>query len=476
VRRLLLCTLVAIALPGAAEAAEYQVDNPADGAGNCAVAGQCTLRGAILAGNSTPERDLVHVPPGTYELTGADLIVSIGDKVDVVGADPRNTILKEVSGGDGRVFLLEQDSALGLSNVTVTGSRNVSAVLLFGTGIDFRATNVTFSGNTAANGGAIDGTGGAVALENSTLTGNTATGKGGAVYLGGAASTFQAINTTISGNTASAGSGVYVDAGTATLTHVTLADQLHVDSGMTPGAASLKGTIVGTCAGAPPVSLGSNLEPGTTCGLAGAGDRPGADPALGPLQDNGGLTATRAPAPGSPALDAAAGCPPPTTDQREIARPQLSLCDIGSVEVVPPPPPPPPRVIDLRLTPSTFRAAGSGASLAARRRPPVGSRLRFRLSERSTVRFTLRRKLAGRRAGARCVKPTRANRRARRCIRLGALRGAYERTRNAGAVSLRFRGRWRGRKLGPGGYRLYAVARERARAGAASAADFRIVR
>jgi CSLREA domain-containing protein len=474
VRRLLLCTLVAIALPGTAEAAEYQVDTTADGAGNCAVAGQCTLRGAIVAGNSTPERDLVRVPGGTYELTGADLIVSIGDKVDVVGADPRTTILKEVSGGDGRVFLLEQDSALGLSNVTVTGSRNVSAVLLFGTGIDFRAGNVTFTGNTSANGAAIDGTGGAVTLENSTLTGNTATGKGGAVYLGGTASTLDAVNTTITGNSAPAGAGVYVDAGNAGLTHVTLADQLHVDSGM--GTARLKGTIVGGCAGAPPVSLGSNLEPGTTCALAGAGDRPGADPALGALQDNGGLTATRAPALGSPAIDGAAGCPPPATDQRGIIRPQLSSCDIGAVEVeTPPPPPPPPAVVGMRLTPSTFRAAGSGAVLAARRRPPVGSRLRFRLSERSTVRFTLKRKLAGRRAGGRCVKPTRANRRGRRCIRLVALRGAHERTRNAGSVALRFRGRWRGRKLKPGTYRLVAVARERARAGAASSADFRIV-
>jgi parallel beta-helix repeat protein/predicted outer membrane repeat protein len=403
----------------------------------------------------------------------------MNDEVDVVGTDPRATILREVSGGDGRVFLLEDGSAMGLSGVTLTGATAGSAVLLFGLNIDFRATNVTFTGNKATNGGAIDGTGGAVTLENSTVTGNTATGKGGGIYLGGAASSLTAINSTIGGNTAPAGAGVYVDAGSAGLTHVTLADGLFTDTGATPGTSTLRGTIVGSCAGGAPASQGANLEPGATCGLAGPGDKPGADPLLGPLQNNGGPTDTRLPAPGSPALDAAAGCPPPATDQRGIARPQLSTCDIGAAEVVVPPPPPPPRVLGLRFVPATFRAARRGSALgtsARRRRPPVGSSLRFRLDQASTVRFTLRRKRAGRRSGRRCVAPTRRNRRARRCTRLVALRGAYERTRAAGAYALRFTGRWRGRRLAPGGYRLTAVARERARAGSPARADFRIVR
>ena len=430
------------------------MDSTADGAGNCAVAGQCTLRAAIQAANVTPERDVVRVPAGTYEFTGQDLIVTMNDQVDVIGEGARTTVLREVSGGDGRVFLLEQNSAMALSGVTLTGAQGASAVLLFGGGIDFRATEVTFTGNTAPNGGAVDGTGGAVTLDRSTLAGNTATGKGGAVYVGGAASTLEAVNTTITGNSAPDGAGVYVDSGTATLTHVTLADRLfdgHRGDRARPGCVRRSWPAARAHRRSRSASTSSRGRPAAWPARAIA-----RAPILrsGPFRTTAGSTWTRAPAFGSPAVDAASGCPPPATDQRGIARPQLSLCDIGAVELVPPPAPPPPAVIGLRLTPSTFRAAVSGASLAARGRAPVGSRLRFRLSARSTVRFTLRRTLAGRRAGARCVKPTPANRRARRCTRLVALRGAEERTRSAGSVSLRFRGRWRGtqaraRRLSP---------------------------
>lgn len=61
---------------------------------------------------------------------------------------------------------------------------------------------------------------------------------------------------------------------------------------------------------------------------------------LGATADNGGNTATDLPAAGSPAVDAIppGSCTdlsgnPVTTDQRGIARPQGSACDIGSVEV-----------------------------------------------------------------------------------------------------------------------------------------------
>lgn len=72
----------------------------------------------------------------------------------------------------------------------------------------------------------------------------------------------------------------------------------------------------------------------------GAGPCPGleADPLLGPLQDNGGATATRAPAAASPALDlvalASGACA--GTDQRGIARPFGGGCDAGAFEAAPP--------------------------------------------------------------------------------------------------------------------------------------------
>lgn len=61
-----------------------------------------------------------------------------------------------------------------------------------------------------------------------------------------------------------------------------------------------------------------------------------ADPRLGTLTENGGLTLTHALLPNSPAINAyTADCP--SNDQRGDARPQGSACDIGAFEVVVPP-------------------------------------------------------------------------------------------------------------------------------------------
>ena len=81
-------------------------------------------------------------------------------------------------------------------------------------------------------------------------------------------------------------------------------------------------------------------------------------------------------------------------------------------------PPPPditkPTVLSLRFAKATFRAAARGAAVA---RAPIGSRVRYALSESATTRFTVERRTTGRRSGRRCVAPTRRNRRARRCVR-----------------------------------------------------------
>jgi hypothetical protein len=87
-------------------------------------------------------------------------------------------------------------------------------------------------------------------------------------------------------------------------------------------------------------SQGYNLDSDGSCHLTAATDRPGTDPLLGPLQDNGGPTFTHALLPGSPALDAIPwgtnGCGTTLfSDQRWQARPQTAggACDIGAYEV-----------------------------------------------------------------------------------------------------------------------------------------------
>jgi CSLREA domain-containing protein len=81
-------------------------------------------------------------------------------------------------------------------------------------------------------------------------------------------------------------------------------------------------------------STGHNLDGDGSCFLTAAGDLPARDPLLAPLADNGGPTETQALLPGSPAIDAGAtdGCP--QHDQRGIARPQGTGCDIGAFERV----------------------------------------------------------------------------------------------------------------------------------------------
>ena len=69
-------------------------------------------------------------------------------------------------------------------------------------------------------------------------------------------------------------------------------------------------------------------------------------------------------------------------------------------------PPPPditkPSVLSLRFATPTFRAAARGAAVA---RAPVGSRVRYGLSESATIRFTIERRTAGYRSGAGAWRP-----------------------------------------------------------------------
>ena len=82
------------------------------------------------------------------------------------------------------------------------------------------------------------------------------------------------------------------------------------------------------------VDAGYNIVDDGTC--ISAPTSMATDPQLGPLQDNGGPTATHEPAPLSPAVDAIrlADCTL-STDGRGVPRPQgAGACDIGAVEYV----------------------------------------------------------------------------------------------------------------------------------------------
>ena len=179
--------------------------------------------------------------------------------------------------------------------------------------------NGTISNSAAGGNGAGMWNDGATTLTNVTLAANsTAAGMGGAVWTDGSA---VLDSSTLAGNGASAGGGTFKSGlGTVELRNTILAAN-------TP--ANCSGGIM---------SDGHNIDSGSSCTPTAAGDLPNTDPLLGPLQYNPPAPAfleTRLLLPGSPALDAAGGCPPPDTDERSVTRPQGPSCDIGAVEVGP---------------------------------------------------------------------------------------------------------------------------------------------
>ncbi len=139
------------------------------------------------------------------------------------------------------------------------------------------------------------------------------------------------------------------------------------------------------------------------------------------------------------------------------------------------------KLSSLALSHPTFAAESSGPSATARKKkPPRGTRVTFNLNEAATVRFTVTRRAKGRKVkrGKKtvCAKPTKKNRKRKRCTRVVTLKGSFSRTGVAGTNSFHFTGRLRGRKLKPGRYRLVATPSAGGKRGKPTSTGFRIVR
>ena len=120
-----------------------------------------------------------------------------------------------------------------------------------------------------------------------------------------------------------------------------------------------------------------------------------------------------------------------------------------------------PGLTGVSLARTRFRVGRSPtAGTAQRRRAPVGTAFRFRLSEPASVRIAVQRAAAGRRSRGRCLRPTRRLRRAPRCNRFVAVRPGTITRRNlaAGRSRIGFSGRIGRRALRPGRYRATLTA------------------
>ena len=380
---MILGALLSAALPSVSDAAIFNVDSTVDtvdaapGDGICRdLSGQCTLRAAVMETNALPGADLINLPSGAFNLTilgsedvGASGDLDITDDVGLKGTGSASTVID--GAGLDRVFEIRPGHIVGIQDVTIVGGATPDrgGGITNRTGSTLVLSRVALRDNTAGNGGGIDNAG-LLNLIDVTIDGNTATAGGGGIYNEATASL---AGVTISGNGAATGAGIY-NAGfvgtTLFLTNVTISDNqatvqgggIFTEGGVDltnvtlsrnrapagqgggiarsgSGAAQFKNTIVSgntgdNCSFAP-IPLGNNIDDDGSCGFTLA------DPMIGPLQDNGGPTATHALPFGSPAIDAGNNVGCPSADQRGVTRPRdgngdaAAICDIGAYEFFP---------------------------------------------------------------------------------------------------------------------------------------------
>ncbi len=332
-RRRKLLRSMGMTLAGAALAFALALGQvPVARAASITVNGSCTLVDAITAANTDT------VVGGCAAGSGADTI-SLSGNVTLTSALPQLnsvitiagngfTIARDAGAPDFTVVSVASSGNLTLNNTTISGGRNVN--LFVGVGGIFNngtltLNNSTVSGNTGYPNAAFFGTGGisnyegTLTLNNSTVSGNTGGDAGGIMNVSGTATLN---NSTISGNTAVSYQygGIYNFGGTVTLSNTIIANPVSGSN----------------CSSFTPfTSAGYNLSSDGSCGLSAMGDINNGTANLGPLQVNApGNTATHALLTGSQAIDAG-NCSGGaiTTDQRGVARPQGSACDIGAFEL-----------------------------------------------------------------------------------------------------------------------------------------------
>lgn len=206
------------------------------------------------------------------------------------------------------------------NNNRVTGPTGIvlaGAIGIFGENNSLTITNSTFS-------------------ENSTECGSDCTSGGGALFLQDeGAPSFIVNNSTFSNNSASC-SGPNCTLGGDTITTSEVSPVTLYSSIITND--SNNGNCVDFGLTLDIISLGYNITNDDTC-INGTepGDRPNTNPGLSPagLQDNGGFTDTIAIFETSEAFNTGdPACPPPSTDQRGVTRPQAAVCDVGAFELV----------------------------------------------------------------------------------------------------------------------------------------------
>ncbi|MFC1910812.1 choice-of-anchor Q domain-containing protein [Chloroflexota bacterium] len=149
---------------------------------------------------------------------------------------------------------------------------------------------------------------------------------GGGIYN---ESTMAVLNCTIAYNSA-AGVSVSVGGGFADISPTTMTFKNTIVAHNTAGNDTYNN---GNSPEGGVTSLGNNIDSENSCGFDQFSDQIDTDPQLGPLQNNGGSTATHAITDSSPAFNTGNNEGAPAADQRGVSRPQGISCDIGAFEL-----------------------------------------------------------------------------------------------------------------------------------------------
>jgi CSLREA domain-containing protein len=302
--------------------------------GSTALGGGADLGGTLLVlFGSAPSDSSSRVTQSNFRHNASGSITEFSQRGDPVlslgggiaqngsGLIDRSTLRKNVSAAGG-----DANDLLGGGGVFNIGSLKIKRSN-FQYDKALRGAN---SGSDGSGGGLLDFAG--ATITNSTLAYNRAD-RGGGVSFGSPSQTIsnplRLIHATLAHNSAkTSGGGLSTNMSSS-------------------GSVLLRGTIIGlqdkgSDCDAPSGSIGSlgyNLDSDGTCQLTGTGDLPNTDPQLGAFSKHGGSTKVFGLQPDSPAVDAVLkDCPPPATDQRELARPVdgnhdgKAKCDIGAFE------------------------------------------------------------------------------------------------------------------------------------------------
>jgi hypothetical protein len=321
------------------------------------VAGDGSLRGEIAAAQSG---DTIHF---AANLNGAT--ITLGKTLDInksLTIDGAGTGVT-VNGGGNEVFLIEGGVVADINALTISGG----VAQIYGGGIYNKGfltlTNSTVTGNSAATGAGINNaTNATMLMSGDTVNINTAQGDGGGVANSG---TLTITNCTITANNANVGGGI-ANFGVLDVVNSTVASNAVTGAGadgggifeivssnnqlallntivFNPGSgAKTNNEVLGTIDQAQADLFGSDVT--IASGGDHGGNKVGFEPLLGPLQNNGGPTATMALLPGSKAIGAGVssssipGLFVPTNDQRGDPRPANGL-DLGAFQTQPTPPP-----------------------------------------------------------------------------------------------------------------------------------------